>query len=100
MVLSLRVSLEALLDKLWQVQGGAGREPAAGVRISEKAEYRHRGDRKETFRDSQWEFAAIHCENCRMENKVRRKDGHSGEGRDLFSNSLSCVPQKFSFSLL
>lgn len=38
MVLSLRVSLEALLDKLWQVKGGAGREPAAGVRISEKAE--------------------------------------------------------------
>lgn len=38
MVLSLRVSLEALLDNLWQVQGGTGREPAAGVRISKKAE--------------------------------------------------------------
>lgn len=38
MVLSLRVSLEALLDNLWQVQGGAGREPAAGVQIGEKAE--------------------------------------------------------------
>lgn len=38
MVLSLRVSLEALLDNLWQVQGGARREPAAGVRICENAE--------------------------------------------------------------
>lgn len=58
----------------WSTQGACSWR----ANLRECRESRHRGDRKETFRDSQRESAAIHCENCRMENKVRRKDGHNG----------------------
>lgn len=73
----LRVSLKALQENLWQVQGGAGREPAAGVWTSEKAEH---ADTEVTERDSesQREFAAIHSESCWTESKVRKKEGQSG----------------------
>lgn len=38
MVLFLKESLEVLLENLWQVQGGVGREPAADVQASKKEE--------------------------------------------------------------
>lgn len=68
-----------MLDNLWQVQGRAGREPAAGVRIGEKAESTDTEvtERKlsETVRGSLLQSTV---KTARMENKVRRKDRHNG----------------------
>lgn len=73
----LRVSLKALQENLWQVQGGAGREPEAGVWTSKKAERTDTEVTEKRLSESQREFAAIHGESCWTESKVRKKKGQS-----------------------
>lgn len=95
----LRASLEALLDKLWQVQGGAGREPAAGVRISEKAESTDRGDRKlsETVRGSLLQ-STVRTAGWRTRSEGRM--GTVDRGEICFQTVKLCSPEIFLFSIV
>lgn len=100
MVLSLRVSLEALLDKLWQVQGGAGREPAAGVRIGEKAE----STDTEVTGNFQRQSEGVCCNPLweLQDGEQGQKEGWAqwiGE-RFVFKQFKLCSPEIFLFSLV